>query len=236
MAADYRLTIADLLHDDFTEPWRAWARGRGAIVRNQAHGSPGNLLDLYAASDIPETEGTEIPRFKWATSAAHVAGRRLISAEAATWLGEHFRSTLADVRTALDRFFVAGVNHIVYHGTAYSPPQEPWPGWQFYASVEFNPRNSWWTDFTALNQYVTRVQSFLQSGTPDHDVLVLLPVLRCTGCAEAVPGSRTSALRIFRSKGPRSKRPRRHWSAAGSPTITSPTGSSHRSGSLPERS
>jgi alpha-L-rhamnosidase len=99
----------------------------------------------------------------------------LIAAEAATWLGEHFRSTLADVRTALDRYFVAGVNHIVYHGTAYSPPQEPWPGWQFYASVEFNPRNSWWTDFSALNQYVTRVQSFLQSGAPDHDVLVYYP-------------------------------------------------------------
>ena len=54
-------------------------RGRTAgqqLVRNQAHGSPASLLDLYAASDIPETEGTEIPRFKWATSAAHVAGRR----------------------------------------------------------------------------------------------------------------------------------------------------------------
>ena len=90
-------------------------------VRNQAHGSPASLLDLYAASDIPETEGAEIQRFKWATSAAHVAGRPLVSAEAATWLGEHFRSTLADVRAAVDRFFVAGVNHIFYHGTAYSP-------------------------------------------------------------------------------------------------------------------
>ena len=96
--------------------------------------SPANLLDLYAASDIPETEGAEIQRFKWATSAAHVAGRPLVSAEAATWLGEHFRSTLADVRAAVDRFFVAGVNHIVYHGTAYSPVGEPWPGWQFYAA------------------------------------------------------------------------------------------------------
>ena len=208
MAADYRLTIADLLHDDFTEPWRAWARRRGAIVRNQAHGSPGNLLDLYAASDIPETEGTEIPRFKWATSAAHVAGRRLIAAEAATWLGEHFRSTLADVRAAIDRFFVAGVNHIVYHGTAYSPPQEPWPGWQFYASVEFNPRNSWWADFAALNQYVTRVQSFLQSGTPDHDVLVYYPfydaLARAGGPRLAHFGTANSP-----PKGPRSKPPGR---------------------------
>ena len=173
--ADYRQTIADLLLETFTAEWRAWAKRRGAIVRNQAHGSPANLLDLYAASDIPETEGTEIPRFKWATSAAHVAGRRLVSAEAATWLGEHFRVTLADVRAAVDRFFVAGVNHIVYHGTAYSPPADPWPGWQFYASVEFNSRNSWWTDFAALNQYVTRAQSFLQAGSPDNDVLVYYP-------------------------------------------------------------
>ena len=79
------------------------------------------------------------------------------------------------MRAAVDRFFVAGVNHIVYHGTAYSPVGDPWPGWQFYASVEFNPRNAWWDDFAALNAYVARVQSFLQSGRPDHDVLLYYP-------------------------------------------------------------
>lgn len=172
---DYRETISDLLLDTFTREWGGWARRRGSIVRNQAHGAPANLLDLYAASDIPETEGTDIPRFKWATSAASVAGRRLVSAEAATWLGEHFRSTLADVRSAVDHFFVAGVNHIAYHGTAYSPDADAWPGWQFYAAVEFNPQNAWWDDFAALNQYVTRVQSFMQSGRPDHDVLLYFP-------------------------------------------------------------
>jgi hypothetical protein len=175
IVADYQQTISDLLLDTFTTEWSAWARKRGRVVRNQAHGSPANLLDLYAASDIPETEGNELTRFKWATSAAHVAGRRLVSAEAATWLGEHFRSTLADVRTAVDQFFLAGVNHIVYHGTAYSPREEPWPGWQFYASVEFNPRSSWWKDFETLNAYVARVQSFLQAGEPDHDVLLYYP-------------------------------------------------------------
>jgi hypothetical protein len=175
VVADYRETISDLLLDTFTKEWATWARGRSSRVRNQAHGSPANLLDLYAASDIPETEGIEIPRFKWATSAASVAGRRLVSAEAATWLNEHFRSTLAEIRSALDHFFVAGVNHIVYHGTAYSPSDAPWPGWQFYAAVDFNRRNAWWDDFAALNAYVTRTQSFLQSGRADHDVLLYFP-------------------------------------------------------------
>jgi hypothetical protein len=173
--ADYRSTVSDLLLNTFTAEWSAWAHWQGALTRNQAHGSPGNLLDLYAASDIPETEGTEISRSKWAASAGHVAGRRLIAAEAATWLGEHFRSTLADIRANVDRFFVAGVNHIVYHGTAASPASAAWPGWLFYASVELNDRNPWWHDLPALNQYVTRVQSFLQSGAPDHDVLLYYP-------------------------------------------------------------
>src|SRR4029079_8447356 len=173
--ADYRETISDLLLDTFTTEWAAWARRHGRQVRNQAHGSPANILDLYGASDIPETEGAEIQRCKWATSAAQVAGRRLVSAEAATWLGEHFRVRLADVRTAVDRVFVAGVKHIVYHGTAYSPGGEAWPGWQFYASVEFNPQNAWWDDFATLNAYVARVQSFMQSGRADSDVLLYYP-------------------------------------------------------------
>lgn len=173
--ADYRDTISDLLLDTFTTEWSAWAKRHKRQVRNQAHGSPANLLDLYAASDMPETEGAEIQRFKWATSAAHVAGRRLVSAEAATWLGEHFRVRLSEVRAAVDRFFVAGVNHIVYHGTAYSPANDAWPGWQFYASVEFSPQNAWWKDFGTLNEYIARVQSFLQSGRPDSDVLLYFP-------------------------------------------------------------
>jgi hypothetical protein len=172
---DYRETLSDLLLDRFTAEWRGWAGRHGKVVRNQAHGSPASLLDLYAASDIPETEGPGFYRIKWASSAANVTGKRLVAAETATWLGEHFVSTLADVRAAVDRYFVGGVNHVVYHGTAYSPPGEPWPGWLFYASVHFQPTNPWWSDLAALNLYVTRVQSFLQSGRPDDDVLLYFP-------------------------------------------------------------
>ena len=36
--------------------WTKWSHEHGFITRYQAHGSPGNWLDLYAAADIPETE------------------------------------------------------------------------------------------------------------------------------------------------------------------------------------
>ena len=174
--SDYRQAVSDLMLDGFTTTWGAWARARGAMIRNQAHGSPANILDLYTASDIPETEGTDPTRIRFATSAAHVAGKRLASAEAATWLTEHFVTKLSDVRAALDNYFLNGVNHVVYHGTAYSPTREEWPGRLFYAAVEFNPQNSWWRDFAELNSYVARVQSFLQSGEPDNDVLLYFPI------------------------------------------------------------
>ncbi|HLZ85785.1 MAG TPA: glycosyl hydrolase, partial [Puia sp.] len=173
---DYRETISDLLLEQFTKPWHDWAHERRALIRNQAHGSPANILDLYAASDIPETEGQDILRYKFATSAAHVTGKRLASAETVTWLNEHFLSTWSDVKKALDGFFLGGVNHVFYHGTAYTPESDPFPGWLFYASVHFTPNDPSWPDFAALNQYVARCQSFLQQGAPDNDILLYYPI------------------------------------------------------------
>ena len=173
---DYRETISDLLLSEFTQPWAAWAHSKGARIRNQAHGSPANILDLYAASDIPETEGGEILRYKFGTSAAHVTGKPLASAETVTWLDEHFLSGYSDVKKALDNYLLGGVNHIFYHGTAYTPKDDPWPGWLFYAAVHFTPNDPEWRDFGVLNSYVARCQSFLQRGAPDEDVLLYYPI------------------------------------------------------------
>lgn len=172
---DYRQTIADLLLEKFTIPWREWAKAQGKIVRNQSHGSPANILDCYGVVDIPETEGRELLRFKFAASAAHILNKPLASAEAATWLNEHFKSNLGDVKAAIDNYFIGGVNHIVYHGICYSPINDTWPGWLFYAAVHFQPIHPFWKDFGTLNNYVTRCQSFLQSGKPDNDILVYFP-------------------------------------------------------------
>jgi hypothetical protein len=174
--SDYRQTISDLILEKYTTYWTRWANRQGKTTRNQSHGSPGNILDLYAASDIPETEGSEITKFKFASSASNVTGKKYASCEAGTWLNEHFLSTLADVKKAADLFFLGGINHLFYHGTCFSPPNEPWPGFLFYAAVEFVPANSFWKDFQALNSYIARVQSFLQGAIPDNDVLLYFPI------------------------------------------------------------
>lgn len=178
--SDYRETASDILCEETIPLWVRWSNERGFKTRNQAHGSPGNLLDLYAAVDTPETEMFNRDRnrliSKFASSAAHVAGRPLISAETGTWLKEHFTERLSDLKYLADDLFLAGVNHIFYHGTCYSPDEVPWPGWLFYASTEMNPRNSIWRDVPALNAYAARCQAILQSGSSDNDLLVYWPI------------------------------------------------------------
>lgn len=174
--SDYRETVSELLLENYTKTWSEWAKGKGKIIRNQAHGSPANILDLYAITDIPEIEGTDLLRIKFASSAGNVTGKKLISSESATWNNEHFLSTLSDIKKDMDRFLLGGVNHTFYHGTNYSPQIAAWPGWLFYAAVHFNPNNTFWDDFGTLNRYVARCQSFLQQGKPANDVLVYLPI------------------------------------------------------------
>jgi hypothetical protein len=177
---DYRETVSDIMAEETLPMWTEWAHRQGNLTRNQAHGSPGNLLDLYAVADVPETEMFHTDRdilvSKFASSAAHVTGKKLVASETGTWLEEHFTEKLSDMKYLQDDLFLAGVNHIIYHGTCYSPDEAPWPGWLFYASFEMNPRNSIWRDVPALNAYAARCQSVLQAGGPDNDLLLYWPI------------------------------------------------------------
>ncbi|GAA4203011.1 glycosyl hydrolase [Pedobacter jeongneungensis] len=198
LKSDYRETMDELLLHNFTQNWTGWAHRLKSATKNQSHGSPGNLLDLYGAVDIPETETFGSSYFpipglrrdaadirnvdpdpmmcKFASSAAHTGGKKLASSETFTWLTEHFKTSFSQCKPEAEQLFLAGINHIFYHGTTNSPTNAPWPGWLFYASVEMNPNNSLWPHAQGLNNYITRCQSILQSGKPDNELLIYWPI------------------------------------------------------------
>lgn len=198
LKSDYREVVNALLAQNFLIPFTNFAHRYNAISKNQAHGSPGNIIDLYAATDIPECEtfgssSFDIPGIrrdtadirdvdpdpmmaKFATSATHVYGKKYTSSETFTWLTEHFKTSLSQTKPEVEQLFLAGVNHVFYHGTTYSPIDVPFPGWLFYASVNFVPQNSFWDHLVGLNQYITRVQSILQSSRADNELLVYWPI------------------------------------------------------------
>jgi hypothetical protein len=206
--SDYRETLSDLLVDRFNPVWNEWAQNTGVKTKYQAHGSPGNLIDLYAAADIPECEtfgsmpynikgfrrvegngssieyphrnfregDADVAMIKFSSSAAHLSGKKQVSAETFTWLREHFRTALSHCKPELEDLFINGINHVFLHGSTYSPESAQWPGWKFYASVNFNDTNPIWEDAPAMFEYISRSQSLLQQGQPDNDVLVYWPV------------------------------------------------------------
>jgi hypothetical protein len=195
--SDYRETISDLLHEDFSVNWSRWANKHNFLTKYQAHGCPGNLLDIYATADIPECETFyatkfQIPGVRWeasdanlaqpdlimlkfASSAAHISGKELTSSESLTWLREHFKSALSQCKPEIEQLFLSGVNHIFFHGSTYFPDEAPWPGWKFYASVNLVPSSTLWKDAPFLFDYITRCQSMLQSGRSDNEILVYWP-------------------------------------------------------------
>ena len=198
LKSDYRETMSQLLLNNFTRNWSNWTHRYQSISRNQSHGSPGNLLDLYAAVDIPETETFGSSYFpipglrrdsadmrnvdpdpmmsKFASSAAHVTGKKLVSSETFTWLTEHFKTSFSQCKPEVEKLFLAGVNHVFFHGTTYSPSDIPFPGWLFYASTNMVPANTLWPHLKGMNDYLTRCQSILQSGKADNELLIYWPV------------------------------------------------------------
>jgi hypothetical protein len=195
---DYRETMSQMLLDNFTLNWTGWAHKHNSLSRNQSHGSPGNLLDLYGAVDIPECETFGSSKFdipglrrdsadvrgvdpdpimlKFASSAAHVNGKPYATSETFTWLTEHFKGALSQCKPEVEQVFLDGVNHVFFHGTTYSPDDVPFPGWLFYASTNFVPDNSFWPHLNGLNNYITRCQSVLQAGKSDNEIIVYWPV------------------------------------------------------------
>ncbi len=198
--SDYAETLSDLLYEGFTKEFVQFSKKFGKMTRNESHGSPANILDLYALNDSPESEffgskqyniplyrqdpDYEEKRFgvpgdmvlKLASSAANVAGKRFTSSETATWLGNHFKVSLWQIKPIIDESFLGGINHIFFHGVPYSPPDAPFPGWLFYASTNFNQQSHFWNTLPQLNGYIERCQTLLQNTKPDNDVLIYFPI------------------------------------------------------------
>jgi hypothetical protein len=182
---DYHLTLSDLIIEEFFQPLAAWSARRGVKARVQAHGAMGDVMRGYGVADIPEGENiflgdryqVNLKHRRLASSAAHIYGKPVASAETYTWLRTPtFTTTLEMMKAASDSVFLDGITQIVNHGYSYSPPDAGEPGWAFYASTEVNHTQTWWRHYPHLARYVQRVSAMLRQGESVNPVLVYLPM------------------------------------------------------------
>jgi alpha-L-rhamnosidase len=101
---------------------------------------------------------------KAASSAAHIYGREVVSAESFVHFGQAYKSTAESLERDANRLIAAGVNQIIYHGFPYVYLDRAEPGWYPFVdpasfSDHFNDHNTKiWRSIPALNAYISRLQ------------------------------------------------------------------------------
>jgi alpha-L-rhamnosidase len=177
--ADYHRTLAELYEENFVGGCQRWAAARGVPFRIQSYGTPPGTISSYRYADLFEGEGwgwRQITQTRWASSAAHLYGRALVSAEVWTWVhSPSFRATPLDLKGEAHEHLLNGINQFIGHGWPYSPTDAPGLGWFFYASGALDDRNPWWPAMPELTRYLSRLCSLLQQGEPVADVALYVP-------------------------------------------------------------
>ena len=178
---DFRRTLADLMADNYYGQMERRANAAGLKFMVEAYG-PGPFDELQVAGrvQIPMTEywtrtpWTDNRSVKLVTSAAHVYGKPLVTAEAFT--GEAETSRWSDYPYALkalgDLMYVQGVNQLYFHRYAHQPNPNAIPGmtmgpWGF----NFDRTNTWFDEAQPWLDTLTRSQYLLQQGKYVADVL-----------------------------------------------------------------
>ncbi len=177
--ADYHRTLAELYEENFVAVCQRWAARRGVRFRLQGYGTPPATLSSYRSADLFEGEGwgwQDLTPSRWASSAGHLYGRDVISAEVWTWVhSPSFRATPLDLKGEAHEHLLSGINQLVGHGWPYSPSDAPGLGWMFYAAGAITDRNPWWPAMPELNAYLRRLCWLLRQGEPVADVAVYVP-------------------------------------------------------------
>jgi hypothetical protein len=177
--ADYHRTLVELYQENFVAVVQRWAANRGVRFRIQGYGTPPATISSYRFADMFEGEGwgwKEITPTRWASSAGHLYGRDVVSAEIWTWVhSPSFRATPLDLKGEAHEHLLNGINQLIGHGWPYSPADAPGLGWFFYASGAIDDRNPWWPAMRRLNTYLRRLCWLLGQGEPVADVAIYVP-------------------------------------------------------------
>jgi hypothetical protein len=145
----------------------------------------GDVMRAYSLAHIPEGEDNpghdryvvNLQHRRLASSAGHVYGKPVISAETYTALRTPlFLVTLEMMKAVTDGMFLDGINQIVNHGYPASPPAAGLPGWTFYAATAINHNSTWWRHYRYLSGYIRKVAAVLRRGTAVNPVAVYLPL------------------------------------------------------------
>lgn len=178
---DLRRSVADDVAYEYVGGLRKAANEYGlkTWLENYGHwGYPGEFLMYGGQSDLVAGEFWNEGNLgdiecKSGSSAAHMYGKPITSAEAFTASRKAYARHPAMLKKRGDWCWTEGINHYVLHLYIQQPRDEA-PGINAWFSTEFNRLNTWFEQGSAWVDYIRRCQHMLQQGKYAADVLYFI--------------------------------------------------------------
>jgi hypothetical protein len=178
---DLRRLVADRIATDYVGVLRdaCHAHGLRLWLENYGHwGFPAEFLQYGGQSDDlggefwvsgGPTVNLGSVELRAASSAAHLYGKQVVSAEAFT-SGRSFHDYPAGIKALGDWAYCQGINHFVLHVYIHQPWQDRRPGVNAWFGTEFNRHNTWFEQAKAWIDYLRRCHFLLQQGRAVNEI------------------------------------------------------------------
>jgi len=196
---DFRRTIADCIVENFYDFVQELASGYGMTLDSEPFTRAAfDGMETTEAVGVPTATFWQGPlesswhraakEGRWASSAAHVAGKKKVSSEAfpATTNYSGWTNHPWTFKGLADYAYSSGVNHLSFH----CYPLQPWdetnkavyrPGMTFGSrGSQYSRHNTWWNQGADWQKYQARCQFMLQQGMFQAEAVFMTP--------ESVPG------------------------------------------------
>lgn len=182
---DVRMTVNDLVLENYAGHFRTLARRHGMRLSIEAYDGPCDDMSYGGRADEPMGEWwsyTPYSGAQWCTemaSAAHVYGKPILGAEAFTATNaEKWQAHPGSIKAMGDWAFCEGINRFVFHRYALQPWTNPdrSPGMSMGPwGLHYERTQTWWEQSRAWHEYLARCQYLLQQGLFVADLCFLAP-------------------------------------------------------------
>lgn len=179
---DIRLTIAEVLVDNYHGTMRSLAENKGLKY------SAESVAPVFVSDGMLHFKNADEPTGEFwfrspshdkpndildAVSAAHIYGKKIIRAEAGTEIRLDWDEHPGLLKTTFDRNFALGVNKMIFHVFTHDPWTDRKPGKTLgVVGTFFQPNQTWWEAGKAWVNYIANCQRLLQQGRPVADIAV----------------------------------------------------------------
>ncbi len=113
--------------------------------------------------------------WRYLSGGAHMGGGQLITNEYAAVMMGSWKMTFADMADIANKSAAGGANYFINHGYNSNYETEEWPGYHAFGdmfSEAWDDRDPSWENYSILTNYLSRLQTYAQTGTARLDLAV----------------------------------------------------------------